>query len=202
MAAVILVHGENATADAWNKTKLLIENDGNSCYTPSFFEDDSSDLSLHINHLFELIQNITDELVFLVGHSYGGMIITGVAALCPTRVAKLIYLDAAVPIPQQSFIEVCTLAGEEFCSSQIIATIPPYLEKLHYTPQAIALIPKEYICCTKSSFLKLTAVSLANLKTELLGKNWQVFALDSGHTPMQSAPKELSMLLCQLFASK
>lgn len=42
--------------------------------------------------LFERLKNI-----ILVGHSYGGMVITGVADRVPERIAKLVYLDAMVP---------------------------------------------------------------------------------------------------------
>ena len=37
----------------------------------------------------------------LVGHSYGGMIITGVAERLPGRIGHLVYLDAVAPIGQQ-----------------------------------------------------------------------------------------------------
>ncbi|MGH8691268.1 MAG: alpha/beta fold hydrolase, partial [Burkholderiales bacterium] len=35
--------------------------------------------------------------VVLVGHSYGGMVITGAAARAPARIQRLVYLDAFVP---------------------------------------------------------------------------------------------------------
>src|SRR5690606_29622328 len=40
--------------------------------------------------------------VVLVGHSYGGMVITGVADRAPERLARLVYLDAAVPANGQN----------------------------------------------------------------------------------------------------
>jgi len=41
-----------------------------------------------------------------VGHSYGGMVITGAADRCSDRVAKLVYLDAATPVQGQSLHDV------------------------------------------------------------------------------------------------
>ena len=40
--------------------------------------------------------------VILVGHSFGGMIITGVAERVPERLAQLVYLDASVPTDGQN----------------------------------------------------------------------------------------------------
>jgi pimeloyl-ACP methyl ester carboxylesterase len=44
--------------------------------------------------------------VVLVGHSYGGMVITGVADRATDRVGKLVYLDAANPKNGQSLVDV------------------------------------------------------------------------------------------------
>lgn len=56
-------------------------------------------LDTHIVDVLASIDNDTsahDELV-LVGHSYGGMVITGVADRIPDRVDSLVFLDAVVP---------------------------------------------------------------------------------------------------------
>ncbi|WP_137145264.1 alpha/beta fold hydrolase [Mycolicibacterium sp. CR10] len=56
-------------------------------------------LDTHITDVLAAIENDTaagDELV-LVGHSYGGMVITGVADRIPDRVDSLVFLDAVVP---------------------------------------------------------------------------------------------------------
>jgi pimeloyl-ACP methyl ester carboxylesterase len=42
--------------------------------------------------------------VVLVGHSYGGMVITGVAAKEPQRLAQLVYLDAYLPLEGENEI--------------------------------------------------------------------------------------------------
>jgi pimeloyl-ACP methyl ester carboxylesterase len=44
--------------------------------------------------------------VILVGHSYGGMVITGVADRAAARVGRLVYLDAATPVNGQSLVDV------------------------------------------------------------------------------------------------
>ena len=44
--------------------------------------------------------------VILVGHSYGGMVITGAADRVPERVGRLVFLDAANPLNGQSLADV------------------------------------------------------------------------------------------------
>ena len=44
--------------------------------------------------------------MILVGHSYGGMVITGVADRAAERVGRLVYLDAANPVNGQSLVDV------------------------------------------------------------------------------------------------
>ncbi|MBI2512870.1 MAG: alpha/beta fold hydrolase [Opitutae bacterium] len=51
--------------------------------------------------LFERLENI-----ILVGHSYGGMVITGVADRLPERIKKLVYLDAMLPNDGESAFDV------------------------------------------------------------------------------------------------
>jgi pimeloyl-ACP methyl ester carboxylesterase len=55
------------------------------------------DLHTHISDVANLLfyEDLSD--VLLVGHSYGGMVITGVAAMVPDRLRLLLYLDAYVP---------------------------------------------------------------------------------------------------------
>ena len=44
--------------------------------------------------------------VILVGHSYGGMVITGAGGTAPDRIGKLVYLDAANPKNGESLVDV------------------------------------------------------------------------------------------------
>ena len=55
------------------------------------------DLDTHIDDIVQLLSYWDLHDVVLVGHSYGGMVITGAADRAADRVAKLVYLDAATP---------------------------------------------------------------------------------------------------------
>jgi pimeloyl-ACP methyl ester carboxylesterase len=64
------------------------------------------DLDLHIRDIVAVLEFEGLEDVVLVGHSYGGMVITGVADRQPDRVGRLVFLDAATPINGQSLVDV------------------------------------------------------------------------------------------------
>ena len=64
------------------------------------------DLDLHIRDITAVLHSEDLRDVILVGHSYGGMVITGVADRAPDRVDRLVYLDAANPVNGQSLVDV------------------------------------------------------------------------------------------------
>jgi len=55
------------------------------------------DLETHIADVVSLLEMEDLSEVILVGHSYGGMVVTGAADRVPARIARLVYLDAFVP---------------------------------------------------------------------------------------------------------
>jgi pimeloyl-ACP methyl ester carboxylesterase len=69
------------------------------------------DLDTHIRDVLGVLEFEDLDQVVLVGHSYGGVVITGVADRMPQRVAQLVYLDAEVPADGQCEFDL--LAPEE-----------------------------------------------------------------------------------------
>src|SRR5512142_2988322 len=57
----------------------------------------STNLDTHVEDVVNVLETEQLEDVILVGHSYGGMVITGAADRVPERVAALVYVDAYVP---------------------------------------------------------------------------------------------------------
>src|SRR5690606_2460626 len=78
---------------------------GQEVYTPTLtgLGERSHLVGMPINldtHIADIVNTILwEDLsdVVLVGHSYGGMVITGVADQIPDRLSALVYLDALVP---------------------------------------------------------------------------------------------------------
>lgn len=66
---------------------------------------------LDVVNVFEY-EELTD--VILVGHSYGGMVITGVAGRCADRIRSLVYLDAFLPENGQSCWDLAGDQGRKF----------------------------------------------------------------------------------------
>jgi pimeloyl-ACP methyl ester carboxylesterase len=105
MATFILVHGGGHGGWCYNKLSPLLRAEGHLVYSPSLSgcgdrKHNASlaiDLDTHIADIVNLMEY--DELsdVILVGHSYGGMVITGVADRAADKIRELVYLDAAHP---------------------------------------------------------------------------------------------------------
>ncbi len=55
------------------------------------------DLSTHILDITQEFEYEDLDNVILVGHSYGGMVISGVAERIPDRIKRLVYLDGYIP---------------------------------------------------------------------------------------------------------
>jgi pimeloyl-ACP methyl ester carboxylesterase len=68
--------------------------------------DASIDLDTHITDIVNVLDYEDLHDVILAGHSYGGMVITGVADRAIDRVGQLVYLDAAIPVNGESLCDV------------------------------------------------------------------------------------------------
>jgi pimeloyl-ACP methyl ester carboxylesterase len=57
------------------------------------------------------------EDVVLVGHAYAGMVITGVAEVCPERIAHMVYVNGVIPADGESMADqLIAVRGEEFAA--------------------------------------------------------------------------------------
>ena len=72
-----------------------------------------NDLDLHIGDVLGVVRCEDLHNVMLIGHSYGGIVATGVADQARDRVAKLIYLDAFVPEDGQALIDFLPASERE-----------------------------------------------------------------------------------------
>jgi pimeloyl-ACP methyl ester carboxylesterase len=110
MAIYVLVHGAWGGSYGWKKVRPLLQAAGHDVYTPSLtglgerahLSSPSVDLSLHIQDVANTIEFEDLEGIVLVGYSYGGMVVTGVADRMPDRIDHLVYLDAFLPKDGQS----------------------------------------------------------------------------------------------------
>lgn len=102
MAAYVLVHSAWHTGAELEPTAAPIRAAGHEVHTPTVAGNNPDDpKTVGLN---DAIKSIVDYLaeknlkdVVLVGHSYGGMVITGVADRAPERIRRLVYWNAFVP---------------------------------------------------------------------------------------------------------
>lgn len=112
MATYVLIHGGGHGGWCYQKVARLLRAEGHVVYAPSLtglgdrahLLGPHIDLNTHIRDVTALLhyEDLTD--VILAGHSYGGMVITGAADRAASRVGKLVYLDAAVPVNGESLV--------------------------------------------------------------------------------------------------
>ena len=110
MTTYVLVHGSCLGGWVWGRVRPILENRGHRVLAPSLtglsdrahLAGPEVGLTTHIQDIARLLEWEELEDVVLVGASYAGMVITGVAGIVPERIGHLVYLDAFWPKPGQS----------------------------------------------------------------------------------------------------
>jgi pimeloyl-ACP methyl ester carboxylesterase len=101
----VLVHGAWHGGWCWRKLVPLLQAQGHRVWTPTLtglgerahLLAPEVDLDTHVRDVTGLVEMEDLHDLVLVGHSYGGMVVTGVADRVTERVARLVYLDAFMP---------------------------------------------------------------------------------------------------------
>ena len=110
----ILVHGMTGGGWDWKLVDKLLSEDGHEVYRPTLtglgermhLGHPDIDLSTHILDIVNLIKFEQLDNIVLVGHSYGGMVITGVMNELPEKIKHVFFLDAMVPDHGMSALDV------------------------------------------------------------------------------------------------
>ena len=155
--------------------------------------------------------------VVLVGHSYGGIVITGAADRLFGRVIDLVYVDAMVPRPGESWSSghdepTRTARRKAIAASGALPAPDPsafglqgadhawvarrqtsqpgrvYDAPLQFDAIRLAALPRTFVDCT-SPALPTIAAMRERVRAE---PGWRIVELQTGHDPMVSAPRELT----------
>ncbi|HEV7255911.1 MAG TPA: alpha/beta hydrolase [Mesorhizobium sp.] len=105
MRTLVAVHGAWSAGWAWRKMKPLLREYDLELIAPTLtglgerahLLAPSVGLETHVQDITAMLEMEELSGVVLLGHSYGGMVVTGVADRVPERIRQLIYLDAFVP---------------------------------------------------------------------------------------------------------
>lgn len=108
----VLIHGAWHGGWCWDPVRKSLESSGHRVHTPTL--TGLAERADEMNPEVGLAEHIADAIGFvetaglkeitLVGHSYGGMVITGMADAMKDRIAHIIYLDAALPNNGESMV--------------------------------------------------------------------------------------------------
>jgi pimeloyl-ACP methyl ester carboxylesterase len=225
----VLVHGAWHGGWCWAKVARLLRDAAQEVYTPTLTglgerahqARPEIDLETHIQDVAAVLE--TEELrqVTLVGHSYGGMVISGVAARAAGRIAHLVYLDAFVPEAGKALLDY---VGERAAAMREAAathgegwklpSFPPerfgvtsqrdteWLTK-HLRPQPLRTfeqplpaaggerLKRTYVYCSKPAMGAFDQFA-ERLRED---RKWTFHELKTGHDAMVTAPGEVAKIL-------
>jgi pimeloyl-ACP methyl ester carboxylesterase len=110
----LVCHGAWGGGWSWKKMHPLMQAAGHRLLTPTYtglgerahLANPAIDLESHIQDILNVISYEDLGDIVLLGHSYGGMVATGVADRAREKIAQLIYLDAFVPRDGQSLFDL------------------------------------------------------------------------------------------------
>lgn len=105
MATFVVAHGAWSAGWGWKKMHPLMQARGHRLITPTLtglgerghLANAEINLDTHIADVLGVLKYEDLNGINLIGHSYGGMVATGVADRARDRIAKLIYIDAFAP---------------------------------------------------------------------------------------------------------
>mgnify|MGYP001243130622 CR=1 FL=1 len=114
MATFLVAHGAWSAGWAWKKMRPLLRARGHEIYTPTHtglgerghLASPEIDLETHIADILGVLEFEDLRNVILLGHSYGGMVATGVADRARDRIAALVYVDAFAPRDGESLFSL------------------------------------------------------------------------------------------------
>lgn len=235
MATFVLIHGSSSGGWVWLKLAPLLRVGGHQVYNPTLtglsdrihLGSCGVNLTTHITDVFNLVFYEDLSNVILVGNSYGGMVITGVAAKIPERLKLLVYLDAYLPDDGQS--EADLLPAEMFAARQadaaahgglmqppppvMFGVTDPILEawvKARMTPHPLAtyIEPVPAGNATSAVIPRIFIHCTGNPSTtpdlfstsaaKAKARAWRVNELAAGHLAMLTAPGLLAELLLKV----
>jgi pimeloyl-ACP methyl ester carboxylesterase len=228
MADFVLVHGAWHGAWCWSRVLPPLWAAGHRAFAVSLtgvgerahLLSKNVTLDTHIADVVSVIE--AEELLdaVLVGHSYAGIVITGVADRLAARLRHLVYVDAAVPQPGESWSSghsAETQATRRKAIAESGVLLPPdptlfgltgadrawvarrltpqpggvYDAPLHFDAARVAALPRTFVDCNAPALTTIAAMR-QRVRAE---PGWSVAEIATGHDPMVSAPLALVEIL-------
>ena len=218
----VIVHGAWGGGWAFKKVDSLLRETGSVAYRPTLtgqgervhLATKDVGLDTHIKDVLNtiLFENLNN--VILIGHSYGGMVVTGVADRIPERIKKLIYIDAFVPEDNESVLSILGISeiGFEILNGYII---PPWVQEGKLPPKDVPHPMKTWtdsLSLKNSERLKINTTFILTVNKgsdpkkddfysqaeRAMKKDWPILQLEADHNAQWSAPEEFVNLLKEI----
>jgi len=235
-ATFLVCTGAWSTGWAWKKMHPLMSAAGHRLVTPTYtglgerehLASPSNDLETHVQDILAVIKYEDLRDIVLIGHSYGGMVATGVADRARDRITQLIYLDAFVPNDGQSLMDLNPPAVQQRMQASAKAgdgwrvppnPIPPDTSEADVkwiserrVPQSIErfemplrlqggalTLPRSYIYLTRIPPGDPFRPFAERAKNE---RGWRYYELDASHSPHVTRPDTLAALLQKIVSQR
>ncbi len=220
---IVIVHGAWGGSWAFKKVDALLREKGFNVYRPQLTGQGERvhlargdiGLTTHIDDVVNTIlyEDLRD--IILVGHSYGGMVITGVADRVPDRIKRLVYLDAIVPADGDS---VVTLLGRGDFIKQMTKgdfIVPPWVRPdqppPHDVPQSLKTFTDPIVLKNEAA-RKIPATYILTVdqgkepkdddffsqSVRAKERGWTMLQLTADHNPQRTAPEALVEMLAAI----
>lgn len=228
MAAFLVAHGAWSAGWAWKKMRPLLRARGHELFTPTHtglgerahLASPEVDLETHIADILGVLQAEDLRKVILLGHSYGGMVATGVADRSRERIASLVYVDAfapddgesvfdLTPARRRAMLETVRQSGEGWkippspmppdtpeadqawaMPRRMPQPLKTFEQKLRLKNGALTL-PRHYIYCKRCR----PDDGFRKFYERAQREGWGHYEIDASHNPHITAPEELANLL-------
>lgn len=225
----ILVHGGFRGGWCYAPVAKILREAGHLVHAPSLtglgdrshLAGEAVNASTHIADIVNLIRWERLEDVVLVGHSYGGFVITGVADRIPEKLRALVYLDSSIPSDGGAMLDVTTeaeraiiegaadhgwlmqpapasafgLEGEIAALVDDLSTAQP----LNTLSEKIR-VSGAYLTVPRKAYVRATGWPRSQPFYDRLKEDpaWQTFLFDCAHDLMLERPEETAELLMQV----
>jgi pimeloyl-ACP methyl ester carboxylesterase len=229
----VLVHGAWHGGWCWREVADRLRAEGHRVFTPtltglaerSHLALSGVSLSTHVQDVLNLLkwEGLSD--VVLVGHSYGGMVVSGAAEGAePGAIGALVFLDAFVPAHGRSLLDYTAAEGreggpmvEEGLATGLVSPIPAAVFGVNEVDRArvdALCTPQPYATLTEKAQMTGARERVARkgyiLATGWAGATFPAFAaeansrpdwayheVDCGHDVMLDAPDRLAEILLE-----
>lgn len=215
----VLVHGASGGGWDWKAMDQLLSAEGHAVYRATLtglgerahLASADIDLTTHIDDVANLILFEQLDQIVLVGHSYGGMVITGVMDRLPEKIKQVFFLDAFVPADGMAAVDMWEdISGYKVedglvyfpwldNSKPIPGDVPQSLKTLtepvsFKNPKALKL-PVTYVPFVEGIVQGKARSFFDSSWKRAVARGWTVRALESDHNAQRSHPEELGELL-------